>query len=77
MALKVDPGQMLSKHGCGTTCSDDLSIMGEIIQQFMTESDLYHRASKKCLQYVKTYHDKEIIVSQYEEALISLIDSNL
>lgn len=73
VAIKVDPGEMLSRYGCGVSCNDDIKRLEKNVRLFMTDSELYAQASNRCLDYVRTYHDKDKIIPQYEQALISLI----
>jgi len=69
VALQVDPGAMLSQHGCGQQCDDDLDRLKETVRLLMHDTQLYAQTSARCLDYVRTYHDKEKIISQYEKAL--------
>lgn len=73
VSLQVDPGQMLSKHGCGLLCTGDFERLKENVCRFMTVSSLYEEASAHCLEYVRTYHDKDKIMTQYESTLISTL----
>lgn len=73
IAAKVDPGEMLSQHGCGVSCNDELELLAKNIRLFMTNPERYVEASSCCLDYVRTYHDKDKIIPQYENALVSLL----
>ena len=73
IAAKVDPGEMLSQHGCGVSCNDDLEFFVQTVRSFMTNPERYVGASTCCLDYVRTYHDKDKIIPQYENALASLL----
>ena len=72
-AAKVDPGGMLSQHGCGVSCNDDMGLLIRNIRSFMTDPAQYAAASAHCVDYVRTYHSKEQIIQQYENALIALL----
>jgi len=73
VALKVDPGQMLTLHGCGATCNDHMDKLIEQVRLYMSNSEKYEQASGQCLTYVSTYHDKEKIVLEYERVIQSLL----
>jgi len=73
LAAKVDPGEMLSQHGCGVSCHDDLELLVKNVCLFMTNPGRYAAASACCLDYIRTYHDKDKIIPQYENALASLL----
>ena len=76
VALKVDPGQMLTKHGCGATCNDHMDKLIEQVRLYMSNSELYEQASSRCLSYVSAYHNKEKVVLEYEHAIQSLLNRN-
>ncbi len=67
VATDVDPDGMLSKHECGITCGGNFERFVESVQRMMRDNDLYVKTSNAVLNYVHTYHDKEIIISQYEK----------
>jgi len=67
VATDIDPDGMLSKHGCGITCGGDFERFVGSVQRMMRENDLYVKTSNAVLNYVRTYHDKEVIISQYEK----------
>jgi glycosyltransferase involved in cell wall biosynthesis len=73
VAINVDPGEMLLRHGCGLTCNDDINLLEKNVRLLMTDSAQYAEASACCLDYVRTYHDKDKIIPQYEKALAALI----
>lgn len=74
VSLQVDPGAMLSQHGCGQKCEGDLDRLKTMVRLLMTDTRLYAETSARCLDYVRAYHGKEKIISQYEKALLSLLD---
>lgn len=79
VSAKVDPGGMLSRHGCGVTCNDDVDSMINNIHEFMTKTDRYQEASHNCQTYVRAYHDKNLVIRDYEQAIdkiMSNMDSN-
>jgi glycosyltransferase involved in cell wall biosynthesis len=67
ISTNVDPGSMLSQHGCGIICRDFEHFV-ESVQRLMTDDDLYTKMSALALNYVHTYHDKNLIIAQYEKA---------
>jgi glycosyltransferase involved in cell wall biosynthesis len=76
VSLQVDPGEMLSRHGCGLLCAGDFDCLQEQVRRLMTISTLYADTSAKCIEYVRTHHDKDKIVPQFETLLMSLIASS-
>jgi glycosyltransferase involved in cell wall biosynthesis len=68
IATDIDPGEMLSRHGCGITCGGDFEHLVEGAQRLLTDNDLYTTTSAAALHYVRTYHDKDIVIEQYERA---------
>jgi len=68
IATDVDPGGMLSQHGCGITCGGDFERFVESVRRLMADADLYAKMSVAVLHYVRTYHDKDIVIAQYEKA---------
>jgi glycosyltransferase involved in cell wall biosynthesis len=68
IATEVDPGGMLSQHGCGITCGGDFERFVESARRLTTDDTLYAKMSAAALHYVCTYHDKDIVIAQYEEA---------
>jgi glycosyltransferase involved in cell wall biosynthesis len=73
LSLQVDPGAMLSQYGCGQQCGGDLGRLKENVRLLMTDTRLYAEMSGRCLDYVRVYHDKEKIISQYEKALADVL----
>lgn len=73
VSLQVDPGQMLSQHGCGLCCHGNLGQLVQHIQDLMTNSARHAHISSRCLDYVQTYHDKEKIIPQYEQILGNIL----
>ena len=67
VSLKVDPGDMLTKHGCGFTCEDDLVRMVTTVRSLMSDPACYTRLSEANLSYMHKYHDKDTIIPQYEK----------
>lgn len=67
----VDPGGMLSQHGCGLLCEGDFERLKESVRQLMTGSSLYADMGARCLEYVHTYHDKEKVIKEYEKAILA------
>ncbi|MCB9109941.1 MAG: glycosyltransferase [Anaerolineales bacterium] len=69
ISLVVDPGSMLSTHGCGFTCGGDLEKMKGYIRDVMSDNDLFSDLGRHALHYVEEYHDKEKIIQKYEQVL--------
>jgi glycosyltransferase involved in cell wall biosynthesis len=68
---RVDPGFMLTKHHCGICSEDDFEKLAASTLALCTDQDLYQKTSENCLNYIKSNHSEEIIISKYR----SLIDS--
>ena len=75
IATDVDPGGMLSQHGCGIACGGDFERFVQNVQRAMTDSQLYANMRAACLQYVKKYHDMEKVIPQYEDVFNKLLRS--
>ncbi len=73
VSLQVDPGAMLSQYGCGQQCDGDLDHLKEKVRLLMHDTQLYAQTSARSLDYVRTFHDKEKIISQYEKALAEVL----
>lgn len=65
-SLKVDPNHMFTQHGCGPLCEDNLDLLVTNIQRLMCDPSYYEPFSRNILEYVQKYHDKDLIISQYE-----------
>ncbi len=74
VATDVDPGSMLSQRGGGVTCGGDFERFVESVRQLMTDEDEYAKRSAAALTYVRTYHDKEVVVAQFEKAFREVLD---
>lgn len=68
VSTDVDPNNMLSQHGCGITCGDDFERFVEGVRGLIKDDDLYAKMSAGALNYVRTYHDKDMVIAQYEKA---------
>jgi glycosyltransferase involved in cell wall biosynthesis len=73
ISLTVDPGEMLSRHGCGLACEGDFHRFKRDICQLMDDEARYHTLSEQALRYVRQYHDKDMILEQYERFLLSVL----
>ena len=67
ISTDVDPGGMLSVHGCGIACGGDFEKFVESVQRLMANNDLYSTMSSASLHYVRKYHDKDVVIAQYEK----------
>ena len=76
IASDVDPAGMLSQHGCGVTCGGDFEILVQSVQRILADERLYSATCQAVLVYVKTQHDKELVISQYERAFRNLLDTS-
>jgi glycosyltransferase involved in cell wall biosynthesis len=75
ISLQVDPGGMLSQHGCGLLCDGDFGKLEANVHRVMNDHALRAQMGKRALQYVRIYHDKDIIIPKYEQVLHSVINS--
>jgi len=75
IALDVDPGGMLSRYNCGITCGGAFERFVESVQRLMTDNDLYAKIGTACLNYVRTYHDANIVIEQYENVFREVLAS--
>jgi glycosyltransferase involved in cell wall biosynthesis len=76
VSLQIDPDGILSRHGCGVVCRGDLEEMIEKVGTLMADSELCARLGRQAQEYVQRVHDKDRIVPQYEEALMSVLDNH-
>lgn len=72
ISLNVDPGGMLSQHGCGKFCEDNFEFLKNGLFELVTNKAGYQKASRNGLEYASKYHDKEKITEQYESAFLSI-----
>lgn len=75
VSLKVDPGGMLSQYQCGVACKDDFEGFKQTVQSLMTDIQLHEKHSMQSLDYIKTHHDKDMIIPKYEEVFLELYNS--
>jgi glycosyltransferase involved in cell wall biosynthesis len=73
VSTDVDPGGMLTQHGCGITCGGDFELFVESVQRLLADNELCAKMSKIALHYVRTYHDKDIVIAQYEKVFRELM----
>jgi glycosyltransferase involved in cell wall biosynthesis len=66
-SLKVDPNHMFTQYHCGPLCNDNLDVLVENILKLMYDPQFYELYSQNILDYVKKFHDQELITSQYEK----------
>jgi len=72
VSYQVDPGEMISKHECGLLCDGDFERLKENVRLLMTTPSFYAARSANCLQYIKTHHDKDKIIKEFEDVLVSV-----
>lgn len=75
LSLNVDPGGMLTEHGCGRCCNGDFEAMKSSLVEMM-EGDVRSRVGANGLEFVRKYHDKTVIAGQFEEALLSVVPAD-
>ena len=69
VSYEVDPGGMLSQHGCGRLGDRDPVRMTSHVRALMTTPTLYAQVSARCREYVRTHHDKDRIGREYARLL--------
>lgn len=74
LSLNVDPGGMLTEHGCGRFCNGNFEAMKSALVELM-KGDVRARVGVNGLEYVRKYHDKAVIAGQFEEALLSMFQA--
>lgn len=75
VSLQVDPGSMLSQHGCGLTCEGDFERFKQSVKLLMEDVDLYTEKCKNSLNYVHEYHHKDKIIPRYEKVFTDVFES--
>ncbi|MBI5353114.1 MAG: glycosyltransferase family 4 protein [Chloroflexi bacterium] len=75
VATDVDPGEMLSRHGCGITCGGDFDLFVNSVCSLLNDDALYARMSSSILQYVREHHDKDAVITQYENVIRKIYSS--
>ncbi|MBZ5500373.1 MAG: glycosyltransferase [Acidobacteriia bacterium] len=73
LSIQVDPGEMLSKYGCGLVCAGDFEQLRDKVQTAMTNDVLYSILSRQSEKYVRESHDKNLIIPKYEQAFTSVL----
>jgi hypothetical protein len=63
---------MLAQHGCGLVCEGDFIKMVLNVRNLMADNVLYERISRQSINYVRAYHDKDKVIQDYEQALLSV-----
>ena len=76
LALNVDPGKMLSKHGCGHYFEGDFENIKIYIRKLMRNDRLTKKIEKQALSYVKKFHDQDLIIQQYEDLFHSVLEDS-
>jgi glycosyltransferase involved in cell wall biosynthesis len=74
VSYQVDPGQVISRHGCGLLCEGDFEKLKQNLHLLMTNAQFYEETSSRCTEYVAANHDKSKIISEYESVLNSIMD---
>lgn len=76
VSLKVDPAKMLSKHNCGLVCGDNFEDLKKGVKLLMEDQLFYEQTSQASLVYIRKYHDKDVIIPQYEKAFNKIMAVN-
>ena len=66
---KVDPGEMLSRYGCGLVGEENPDVLADNVRLLMGSAALHADASDRCLRYLRDHHDKDKVIPQYENLL--------
>jgi glycosyltransferase involved in cell wall biosynthesis len=75
ISLQVDPGDMLSHHGCGLVCNGNFDKLETGTRDLMKDSALRDQMGQRALHYVRAHHDKDVLIPRYELVLNSVLDS--
>lgn len=73
VSTDVDPNGLLSRHGCGFVCGGDFEAFVENVRRLMMDVSLYAKMSAAILEYVRTHHDKDVVITQYERAFHEIL----
>ena len=74
ISLKVDPGSVLSSHGCGGCADGDFEKMFKLTNYLLQDDDEYELTRRKCLSYISEYHDHDRVVARYVELIRMMVD---
>lgn len=72
VSLNVDPGSMLSAHGCGVICNGDFEKMVVQVNDLLQDHEKYSKIALKCLKYIKSFHDQDVIIGKYLQLIRSM-----
>jgi glycosyltransferase involved in cell wall biosynthesis len=72
VSLNVDPGAMLSAHGCGGICKGDFEKMVGQVNELLQDNEAYSKTALNCLKYIKEFHDQEMIIGRYVQLIRSI-----
>lgn len=72
VAMDIDPDEMLSLHRGGITCGGDFELFTRNVRLLMENNALYSKLSANAFNYVRAFHEKEIVIKQYANALMSI-----
>ncbi len=76
ISIQVDPGGMLSQHACGLVCNGDFEALKENVRALMMDDGRRSMFGEKALAYVREFHDKDVILPKYEQALFSVLEND-
>ena len=73
ISYEVDPGEMMTKHGCGMLCKGDFGSLVNNTRECLTDPAVYSKLSENCNEYILAYHGKEKLIPEYEKVICSVL----
>jgi glycosyltransferase involved in cell wall biosynthesis len=73
VSYQVDPGGIISKHGCGLLCNGDFAQLKESTRLLMENPERCAEIGARGIAYVAAYHDKRKLIGDYERAIMSVL----
>jgi glycosyltransferase involved in cell wall biosynthesis len=73
VSLRVDPDQMLSRHGCGCVMGGDLSRTAEQLRAWSQDTLEYRHAAAAGAQFVARFHDRDDRSRELEQMMQGMI----
>jgi glycosyltransferase involved in cell wall biosynthesis len=72
LSLDVDPGRMLTKHGCGAVAARRLESLAETLRSTVRDESRRAKMSMAGRKYVRDYHDADDRAAELESLVIEL-----
>ena len=72
LSLNVDPGETITRHGCGVVANGDLLTMRRQLIQYWEEDESFHRASMSISNYIREYHELDARVEELRAEILDL-----